>query len=164
MSNDGISIKIELQADQVTSAFGNLLGFINSGELMKRIGDEVAIYSQDRITSEENTAPDGTRWPSLAEATLLRKRKKFGHDKILQQRGLLAQTLKADTANATKDYIGVGSSMAYTLIHQFGGKAGRGRKVTIPARPYLGVSAKEKEALERDVIRWVKEQLYGEGK
>ena len=31
--------------------------------------------------------------------------------------------------------------MRYAAIHQFGGKAGRGRKVTIPARPFLPVKS-----------------------
>ena len=31
----------------------------------------------------------------------------------------------------------IGSNKEYAAIHQFGGMAGRGRKVEIPARPYL---------------------------
>ena len=31
----------------------------------------------------------------------------------------------------------VGTNVIYAAIHQFGGKAGRGKKVTIPARPFL---------------------------
>ncbi len=33
----------------------------------------------------------------------------------------------------------VGTNVIYAAIHQFGGKAGRGKKVTIPARPFLMV-------------------------
>jgi len=75
MSDEGISIKLEINADEAIGAIGNLLGYINSGELMQDIGNQVADYSRKRILSKENTAPDGSRWPSLAESTLLRKRK-----------------------------------------------------------------------------------------
>jgi len=33
-----------------------------------------------------------------------------------------------------------GSNMEYARIHQEGGQAGKGKKVTIPARPYMGVT------------------------
>ncbi|MFZ5537436.1 MAG: phage virion morphogenesis protein [Pseudomonadota bacterium] len=32
----------------------------------------------------------------------------------------------------------VGSNKRYAAIHQFGGQAGRKRRATLPARPYLG--------------------------
>lgn len=31
----------------------------------------------------------------------------------------------------------IGSNLAYAAIHQLGGQAGKNKKVTIPARPYL---------------------------
>lgn len=34
--------------------------------------------------------------------------------------------------------------VVYAAIHEFGGKAGRGRSVTIPARPYLGPALEKK--------------------
>ncbi len=33
----------------------------------------------------------------------------------------------------------IGTNVVYAAIHQFGGKAGRGKKVTIPARPFFMV-------------------------
>lgn len=49
------------------------------------------------------------------------------------------------------------ATAAYAAIHQFDGKAGRGHKVDIPARPYLPVKAdgslypQEKELILRDL-------------
>lgn len=37
--------------------------------------------------------------------------------------------------------------LAYAAIHQFGGKAGRGHAVTIPARPYVGLSRDRTERI-----------------
>jgi len=55
---------------------------------------------------------------------------------ILQDTGTLRGSIRsfADNDSAT-----IGSALEYAAIHQFGGKAGRGRKVTIPARPFLPV-------------------------
>jgi phage virion morphogenesis protein len=40
---------------------------------------------------------------------------------------------------ASRDSLTVESTPLYAAIQQFGGKAGRGRKVTIPARPFLPI-------------------------
>jgi len=41
----------------------------------------------------------------------------------------------------------LGTNVIYARIHQLGGQAGRGRKVTIPARPYLVVQESDIEYL-----------------
>ncbi|NBI12592.1 phage virion morphogenesis protein [[Haemophilus] felis] len=41
----------------------------------------------------------------------------------------------------------VGTNLEYAPVHQFGGKAGRGRKVTIPARPFLQLTAEDEEEI-----------------
>lgn len=38
-----------------------------------------------------------------------------------------------------------GSNVAYAAIHEYGGQAGRGKKVTIPKRPYVAPALKKKE-------------------
>ena len=67
-------------------------------------------------------------------------------------------------ADAGSVRIGV-AGIEYAAIHQFGGKAGRGRKVSIPARPYLAMNAGGKMALaERDrsmVLDIVRRHLEG---
>jgi len=162
MPSDGIRIKVELNAEAATESLANLLGFIESGELTKRVGDEVAEYSRDRITSGKNTAPDGSLWVALSPSTLKAKAAKgYGGKGTLVQFNSLYDSIRADKENATKDSINVGSSLAYALIHQFGGKAGKGRRVTIPARPYIGLSAQEKATLEQDVADWIRAKLAG---
>ena len=53
--------------------------------------------------------------------------------------------------------VAVGSNLAYARIHQKGGKAGRGKKVTIPARPYLGVSDSDRREVERLTAKFLEE-------
>ena len=45
----------------------------------------------------------------------------------------------------------VGTNEPYAAIHQFGGKAGRGRKVDIPARPFLVLTPQDEDDLLEDV-------------
>lgn len=91
-------------------------------------------------------------WQPLSVATLFKGKKsrfatksgkfsKKGIDflknrKILFQKGNLLNSINWRASN---DSVQVGTNRVYAAIHQFGGKAGRGRKVTIPARPYLVV-------------------------
>ncbi|MDR2561898.1 MAG: phage virion morphogenesis protein [Holophagales bacterium] len=157
---DGIQIKVELNAEAAAGSLANLLGYIESGKLMEDVGTEVAQYSQHRILSGDNTAPDGSLWAALSPSTLKAKAAKgFGDKGTLIQRNSLYKAIMP--GNATKDHVEVGSSLAYALIHQFGGKAGKGRKVTIPARPYIGLSAQEKANLEQDVADWIRAKLAG---
>lgn len=58
--------------------------------------------------------------------------------KILQVLGHLRGSIHRV---AGRDQVEVGSNLVYARIHQYGGQAGRGRKVTIPPRPFLGVDA-----------------------
>jgi len=78
---------------------------------------------------------------------------------ILMQQPSLVRSLTY--TNVTEDSVTVGASPVYALIHQMGGKAGRGRKVTIPARPYLGLSDNERELLKEKVALWIKKLLEG---
>lgn len=56
----------------------------------------------------------------------------------LQQTGRLASSIVTDYDAAS---VVIGSNVEYARIHQLGGQAGRGRKVELPARPYLPVTA-----------------------
>ncbi len=56
------------------------------------------------------------------------------------------------TSRAFTNRAEVGTNVIYAAIHHFGGKAGRGKKVTIPARPFLMIQDEDwveiKEALK----------------
>jgi len=161
MSEDGIRIKLELNAHGAEKSFANLLGFIKSGKLMEAVGEEVAQFSQRRISSRRDTAPDGSKWAPLSPAYLLFKKKTHPHQGTLQRENTMMEGILAHLAGEGQVDVGVGSNMLYGLIHQFGGKAGRGRKATIPARPYIGISEQEKATLERRVGDWMKDRLAG---
>lgn len=91
------------------------------------------------------------RWQDLAPATKkARIRKNKTGDvsagdaafNILVQRSILKNsiTYRTDLANNS---IYIGTNVVYGAIHHFGGFAGRGGKVRIPARPWLVVQPQD---------------------
>lgn len=55
------------------------------------------------------------------------------------------------TSAYDNDMAVVGTNEPYAAIHQFGGKAGRGKKVNIPARPFLMLTPQDEEDIFTDV-------------
>lgn len=55
------------------------------------------------------------------------------------------------TSEYNNDEAIVGTNEPYAAIHQFGGKAGRGRKVEIPARPFLILTPQDEADILEDV-------------
>lgn len=102
----------------------------NLRPLMKNIAGIMA------DSTEENFKEEGRpKWKDLSEKTKT-ARKKSGHypGQILQVSGQLAisVTTQYDDTSAV-----IGSNKVYAAIHQLGGQAGKNKKTTIPARPYL---------------------------
>lgn len=87
--------------------------------------------------TEDNYAEEGRpdKWIDLSEVTK-KQRKKIGKypGQILQVTGQLASSVNT---YYDEDSAIIGSNLAYAAIHQLGGKAGKNKKITIPARPYL---------------------------
>jgi len=110
-------------------------GVANATPLMKIWG------AIGKRSVEKNFEVEGrpTRWKALSPATANRmknKTRRRGFRRILFVTGHLKSiTVKAESTRAI-----LGSNPAtkdYAAIHQFGGQAGRGRKVTIPRRSFL---------------------------
>lgn len=68
-----------------------------------------------------------------------------------------ARLMKSITSKGFRDRAEVGTNVIYGAIHQLGGQAGRGLKVTIPARPYLMVQdedwAEIRKVVENYLVR-----------
>lgn len=103
----------------------------NLRPLMKNIAGIMATATEDNFKDEGR--PD--KWVDLSETTK-RQRQKTGRypGQILQVSGQLASSVL--TAYDNNSAI-IGSNLAYAAIHQLGGQAGKNKKTTIPARPYL---------------------------
>ena len=77
-------------------------------------------------------------------------------DKILRQDGYLSDKTAYNYNDKNVEF---GSDAKYARLHQFGGKAGRGGKVTIPKRPWLGVSEQDEQKLLRKAIALLQRQI-----
>ncbi|HDH51237.1 MAG TPA: phage virion morphogenesis protein [Nitrospirae bacterium] len=123
--------------------------------VMEEIGDigissiEKNIEAGGRYSSPESWRGGGKKWKPLAPATIkARSKRGTWPGKILQESGeLMASISKA----VTNDSVRIGSNKVQAAIMQFGGKAGRGRKVTIPARPYLVFQPEDIEEMKHAV-------------
>lgn len=104
--------------------------------LMASIGEALVSSTLKRFDAEEG--PDGQKWqPS--------KRAAAESGKTLTD---TAELRKSIGYAATASKVMVGSKAGYARIHQMGGKAGKGHHVSIPARPYLGVSKEDMEEVK----------------
>ncbi len=138
----------------------NRLAAFDASAMMNEIGGMLVASTTQRFV--DGKGPDGVPWEPLAESTRLariggskKSRKKdgsfragalrvLGNVKVLVDRGHLRDSI---TYQASADEVAVGTNRVYGAIHQFGGQAGRGQTVTIPARPFLGISADDEREI-----------------
>ncbi len=110
-------------------------------------------------TVEENFEEEGRpKWTPLARATV-KQREKLGYGPehpILQRSGDLARSC-VPGHTATSAF--VSTNWPYAAIHQFGGMAGRGRKVRIPARPFLTLADGDIPPIIKIIGRYLTEGL-----
>lgn len=118
------------------------------------LGETIKKLHQGRFKKE--ISPDGKKWKSLSPATVELKRKRGKSQRILRQDGYLSDKTAYNYDDKRLEF---GSDAKYARLHQFGGQAGRGRKVNIPARPWLGVSDNDKRRLLDKAQAVLKRQL-----
>ncbi len=140
----------------------------NLAKPLGEIGAMMLTSTQRRFETE--TDPDGRRWKLLSAETVLDRiggrakahtktgslrkpaARKVGAIAILRQSARLFQSL---TYRVGRGYVEIGTNAIYGRIHQLGGQAGRGKKVTIPARPYLGANTADRQGALEIVNRYL---------
>ena len=100
------------------------------------------------------TSPDGARWKPLADSTVARRRK--GSSVPLSDTGTLKNSI-AGSGKAGSKQATVSTNIQYAAIHNYGGKAGRGRKVNIPQRQFMGIAAGEVKRYNAILNRYIVE-------
>ncbi|WP_243092582.1 phage virion morphogenesis protein [Thermus hydrothermalis] len=143
--------------------------------VVRGVPEEVKRAIAEGITSrtlrrfDEQRAPDGSPWPPLSPATLMaevgprdrlkrggisaRAQRRMALRKALVRTGRLKNSISWKVAG---NAIAVGTNVLYARIHQFGGLAGRNRKVPIPARPFLGISREDQEEAAELLRAWLR--------
>ena len=135
---------------KLTQRMGNLR------PALQALGDDMLERTKQRFDSQ--TAPDGSAWKPLSPVTLglfaggLGKsyRKKDGSlnkrdgQAVAGKRILIGESgdlSRQIFSQANGNSLTLSASPVYAAIHQFGGRAGRGLKATIPARPFMPVDS-----------------------
>lgn len=158
-------IRIEVDISDLTSVLSGLTSLenVDTEPLMSDIGARLEFSTRERIESTK-IAPDGTPWPPNQLGTSILKRT---GDHLL---GSIAWV-----ASATE--VEVGSSWEFAHVHQggatinaknapflsfiVGGRHVSKKSVTIPARPFVGISTEDAAKIDRLATRFVTRHLGG---
>lgn len=140
----GVQLELTLQGiEQAARSLGQLAA-IDLDDLAYDIGALLESSTQERIATEK-AAPDGTPWPAWSERHAATRTS--AHSLLVQDNNLLTATQNYTTGTTVR----LGNNLVYGAIHQKGGEIrnafGRGITVTLPARPYLGVSPADEDAI-----------------
>lgn len=169
----GAQLIIRMDMSQVQSAFQRLaMAVSDTTPIMRAIGTGLVTSTQDRM--DDGVGPDGSAWAPLNPVYAAGKK----GPGILRERGMRGGLQSSITYRAGRDQVAVGSNKIYAAIHQHGGVitpkgSGRlvfrlgnrvvhARSVTIPARPYLGVSSDDREMIV-DVVTGALDRAIGSG-
>jgi phage virion morphogenesis protein len=164
-----MEISVKIDDKEIQAMLARLQARVSN--MSKPMGQIGAFYQRSVWENfKAQTSPDGVPWQRLSQTTMmlgLGKKGRIGKKggltgkgkgyiqgkRILYEEGDLEDSIRF---SATKDSVTIGSSgsIKYAAIHQFGGPAGRGKKVNIPARPYLAVNrGAGMELAEKDRVR-----------
>jgi phage virion morphogenesis protein len=129
-----IVIQIDVDDSKVQAMLQRLIAF---GSHPRKAMEDIATYgeSSTRQRFADQAGPDGAAW--LPSQRVQEK----GGKTLIKDRHLLDSIVSSAGDNGAE----WGSNLIYAAIHQFGGQAGRGRKVEIPPRPYLGINSEDEE-------------------
>jgi phage virion morphogenesis protein len=140
----GAALKLEWEDSQAQAMFGRLIA---SGSNLRPLYSEIGFALEDstRKRFDSETAPDGTAWAPISDAWQARKAERGFSEGILKMRGDMLNSVRAEPDSSGVSIIA--GPTEYAAIHQFGGQAGRNHAVTLPARPFLGVSDDDGEEI-----------------
>jgi phage virion morphogenesis protein len=136
------------------------------GRLLQSIGVEMEAQTQEHFDTQKS--PDGDTWKALAQKTTAYYASRgWTARSILVGEGTLRDSVTSEVQSGAWSTL-VGATMEYAAVHQFGAEInpksakalfvpgyGMLQKATIPARPYLGVSADDAKAIEAAVATFL---------
>lgn len=130
---------------------------INNAQKIAYILNELANAAQDRTPLMRSIA--GTMESAVLQNFDVGGRPKWLGLKYRQGTPLVdtENLMNSITSYYDNNVAEVGTNEPYAAIHQFGGKAGRGRKVDIPARPFLVLTPQDEDDILEDVQAYFSE-------
>jgi len=160
--NKPIEIIIQHRAKTILTALNKL---IKKAENKTDVMEIIAGKMKDAV--EQNFEEQGRpKWKHLSLVTIINRWKKSGKQaktaselfnvEILKDTGSLKSSI---TKKVTENEAIVGTNKPYAAIHQFGGKAGRNKKVKIPKRSFLKLTPDDKQSILEAVKNYFKEDF-----
>ena len=146
----GVAVSVKIDDREVRKLLGGILKRMgNPAPAMKILG---AIVRTSIVRNFEKGGRP-TKWQALSPETLKKKK----GTAILREQGMAGGLMGSVNYKAFNDKVVISANKVYAAIHHCGGKAGRGKKVTIPARPYMMVQDEDwvemKAALGDFIVR-----------
>jgi phage virion morphogenesis protein len=147
------SFSVTLKGDAIAKLEAMQRRLSNPVPLMAGVAAEMLSVTEDAFAREGVVG--GDKWKPLALSTIRQREKKgqWPGKKLQRSTAGLAASVQPFHSAARA---GLTVSKPYAAIHQFGGMAGRGRKVEIPARPYLPI---KRDGSDFDVTPTMKARL-----
>jgi phage virion morphogenesis protein len=130
-----IKIDIKIIKDEIRPMLASLAKKMGDlSPVMKNVGETLLASIQRNF--ELGGRPK--KWPGLKPSTI-KQRLAQGHwpGQILVRHGVSGGLLGSISYRASSDQVVLSANKVYAAIHHFGGMAGRGQKVKIPARPFM---------------------------
>jgi len=125
---------------------------IRAGKNLRPVFDVIAETGLASIQRNFEVGGRPDKWKGLAAGT---QKRKGGRGQVLIGDKTLLSGIHYDIRRRSVTW--QTTPLAYAAIHQFGGKAGPGRKVTIPQRRYMLL---QKEDIE-DIHEFLAEHITG---
>ncbi|NLS00189.1 phage virion morphogenesis protein [Rhizobium sp. P38BS-XIX] len=159
----GASISVTINDQAVVRGFEQLTRLMtNTRPVMAAIGTELVASTHMRFVTQQD--PDGQPWHILNPTYAEGKR----NTRILTESGRLRDSINSRPGN---DQVLVGTNVIYAAPHQFGaviepksashlffrmgGELVVAKKVTLPARPFLGISSDDQTSIAEIVFEFV---------
>lgn len=137
-----MQIKVSIEDGGIREMLTRLQGRMgNLSPAMRAIGETV------RRSVERNFEAQGRpgKWPPS--------------QRVLRTGGqtlsITGRLRRSFSVHATGSRATVGTNVIYAAIHQMGGKAGKGHKATIPARPFLMVQDEDWAEINRQLAEYI---------
>lgn len=154
----GFVLITRMDMTEASRGFGRLAGVMrDTTPVMRAIGTGLVSSTQERFDAGQD--PDGAAWAALNPTYAAGKR----GPGILRESGMRGGLQGSITYQAGRNEVRTGTNKIYAAIHQFGGviKAKNGGalafkmgnrivrtpSVTIPARPFLGISSDDRDMI-----------------
>jgi len=152
-------ITIRLDDGEVTAAFGRAAAALGDlTPLMQEVGEYLLLSTGERFKAGK--APDGTIWAPKKPSTMAAQARRGDRPdpRPLFWRGTLSSTIGMRAGPASVE---VGSNRVYAAMMQFGGTRARFPRLwgDIPARPFLGLAAADREEVLDIVAGWLEGAL-----